>query len=104
MEHNKSEKSLYLKENATVLFIVFFIVSMVAVFLASKVDNYFIQKELKSKMKDFNNGHPFICARTIFDTKYLISKETDWYLLGNNITNGEIVYKLEECSKGDQRK
>lgn len=91
----------YLSENDMVLLSALLVVPMVTAVFACKADNYFTQKEVESKIKSFNSGHPLICSQTAFDTKYLISKEKGWHLLGNNVTNGEIVYKLEECNKGE---
>ena len=91
----------YLQENDESLLYVFLSVPILMTLVIIKTDDYFTQEEVESKIKSFNSGHPLICSQTACDTKYLISKKKGWYLLGNNVTNEDIVYKLEECNKGE---
>lgn len=90
----------FIKDNNMLLFISITVVLFLAAFFLSQIQTYIIKQEIDAMIKSFKNGHPLICSRTAFDTKYLISEEKGWHLLGNNVTNGEKVYKLEKCDKG----
>jgi len=55
----------------------------------------------KEKRKNFKNGDTFICFNSFADN-YLVSHEKGWYLISDNITNGDIVYRIKHCEKANQ--